>query len=65
MVELWRKLLDVAAAVQAVVPGGGHVGEQAVSMVESAALQVAVHGSEGLHANQVEEHHTCSNRTRP
>lgn len=60
VVELWCELLDIAAAVQAVVPGGRHIGEQAVSMVESAALQVAVHRSEWLHANQVEEHHACS-----
>ena len=36
--ELRREFLDVTAAVEAVVPGGGHIGEQAVGMVESAAL---------------------------
>ena len=65
MVELWRELLDIAAAVQAVSPGGRHIEEQAVSMVKSAALQVAVHSSEGLHANQVEQHRACSNHNRP
>ena len=38
MIELGRELLDVAAAVQAVVPGGGYIGEEAVCMVKPAAL---------------------------
>ncbi len=59
MVELWRELLDIAAAVEAVVPGGRHIREEAIGMVEPAALQVAVHGSERLHPDQVEEHSSC------
>ena len=60
MIELWRELFDVTAAVQAVVPGGGHIGEEAVCMVEPAALQLPVHAGEGLHADQVEQHHACT-----
>ena len=60
VVELRRELLDIAAAVKAVVPGGCNIGEEAVGMVKPAALQAAVHGCEGLHADQIEQHCACS-----
>ena len=65
MEELRCELLDIAAAVQAVVPGGRHIREEAVCMIESAALQVAVHGSERLHPDQVEEHSSCRHSRAP
>ena len=58
--ELRRELLDIAAAVQAVVPGGCHIVEEPIGMVKPATLQVAVHGSERLHADQEEENCACS-----
>ena len=60
VVELGRELLDVTAAVQAVVPGGGYIGEEAIGMVKPAPLQVTVHGSERLHPDQVEEDCACN-----
>ena len=60
VIELWRELFDITAAVQAVVPGGWHIGEEAVCMVKPAALQLPVHAGEGLHADQVEQHHACT-----
>lgn len=36
--KLRRELLDIAAAVKAVIPGGRHIREEAVCMVKPAAL---------------------------
>ena len=41
VVEFGHQLLDIAAALQAVGPGGGHIVEQPVCVVESVSLQLS------------------------
>lgn len=60
VVELWRELLDITAAVKAIDPGGRHIGKEAVCVIKPATLQLPVHACEGLHADQVKQNSTCT-----
>lgn len=51
-----HKLLDVRHVLQAALPRGGHIEEEAVRAVKAPVLQAQGQAREGLHADQIVGH---------